>query len=111
MASSESLLCPQVLTRTGQLASTLFSDTLRAHMTKARGVLPTILVLVSIFSDMPVARGATNTFREWKRPVMTWVPPYAVSQCKARLTESFGGRGMKDALTHLGLQFWKPTKN
>ncbi len=80
-------------------------------MTKARGVLPTMLVLVFIFSEMPVARGATNTFCEWKRPVMTWVPPYAVSQCKARLTESFGSRGMKDALTHLGLQFWKPTRN
>ena len=37
---------------------------------------------------------------------MTWVPPYAVSQCQARLTEPFGSRGMKDALTHLGLQFW-----
>src|SRR6185503_15661734 len=24
---------------------------------------------------------------------------------------SFGGAGMKDALTHLGLQFWKPTKD
>lgn len=80
-------------------------------MTNARGVLPTLLLLVSILSHVPVARGATNTFREWKRPVMTWVPPYAVSQCKARLTESFDGRGMKDALTHLGLQFWKPTKN
>jgi len=80
-------------------------------MTNACGALPTILVLVSIFANMALARGATNTFREWKRPVMTWVPAYAVAQCKARLTESFGGRGMKDALTHLGLQFWKPTKN
>jgi len=25
---------------------------------------------------------------------------------QARLTEPFGSRGMKDALTHLGLQFW-----
>jgi hypothetical protein len=41
---------------------------------------------------------------------MTWVPPYAVGGSKARLEQSFGGAGMKDALTHLGLQFWKPTK-
>lgn len=42
---------------------------------------------------------------------MTWVPPYAVAKSKARLTESFDGLGMKDALTHLGLQFWVPTKD
>jgi hypothetical protein len=41
--------------------------------------------------------------------VMTWVPPYAVTGCKERLNQSFGGVGMKDGLTHLGLQFWCPT--
>ena len=40
---------------------------------------------------------------------MTWVPPYAVSACQQRLNESFDGAGMKDGLTHLGLQFWNPT--
>lgn len=40
---------------------------------------------------------------------MTWVPPYAVGKCKERLDQSFGGVGMKDGLTHLGLQFWMPT--
>ncbi len=44
-----------------------------------------------------------------RRLVMTWVPPYAVAKCKARLQESYNGVGMKDALTHLGLQFWVPT--
>jgi hypothetical protein len=39
---------------------------------------------------------------------MTWVPPYAVGASKARLNESFGGIGMKDGLTDLGLQFWEP---
>jgi len=34
-----------------------------------------------------------------------------VARCKARLEESFSGAGMKDALTHLGLQFWKPTRD
>jgi hypothetical protein len=46
---------------------------------------------------------------ESKRIVMTWVPPYAVEKCAARLRENFGDRGMKDGLTHLGLQFWTPT--
>jgi len=78
-------------------------------MTNTCNALPTILVLASILGNLPLARGATNTFRAWKHPVMTWVPPYAVSRCQSRLTESFGGAGMKDALTHLGLQFWKPT--
>ena len=47
----------------------------------------------------------------YKRLVMTWVPPYAVGKSRARLTESFGAVGMKDALTHLGLQFWVPTRD
>jgi hypothetical protein len=42
------------------------------------------------------------------RPVMTWVPPYAVKVSKARLNESFEGVGMKDGLTDLALQFWQP---
>jgi len=40
---------------------------------------------------------------------MTWVPPYATDVCRARLDQSFGGMGMKDGLTHIGLQFWRPT--
>lgn len=44
------------------------------------------------------------------RRVMTWVPPYAVTACKERLRESFDGIGMKDGLTHLGLQFWNPSE-
>jgi hypothetical protein len=51
-----------------------------------------------------------NSFPNYRRPVMTWVPSYAVAQSKARLQESFDGAGMKDALTHLGLQFWVPAK-
>jgi hypothetical protein len=42
---------------------------------------------------------------------MTWVASYAVGRSKARLSESFGEVGMKNALTHLGLQFWQPTKD
>jgi hypothetical protein len=67
-----------------------------------RGELP-------VTDAVPVA--TTSAFPPCKRPVMTWVPPYAVGRSKARLEESFGGAGMKDALTHLGLQFWKPTED
>lgn len=42
---------------------------------------------------------------------MTWVPPYAVDACRERLDQSFDGVGMADGLTHLGLQFWQPTKD
>lgn len=41
--------------------------------------------------------------------VMTWVPPYGMSTSKKRLNQSFDGIGMKDGLTHIGLQFWSPT--
>lgn len=44
------------------------------------------------------------------RRVMTWVPPYAIDESKSRLEESFDGIGMKDGITHLGLQFWNPTR-
>ena len=41
---------------------------------------------------------------------MTWVPPYATNICQYRLNDSFGGMGMKNGLTHLGLQFWRPSE-
>jgi len=41
---------------------------------------------------------------------MTWVPPYATEICKDRLDESFGEVGLKNGLTHMGLQFWRPTE-
>ena len=68
------------------------------------------LMLFFLAAGVSLSRGATNSFPAWKHPVMTWVPPYAVARGEARLGESFGGAGMKDALTHLGLQFWKPTR-
>ena len=36
--------------------------------------------------------------------------PYATSTCLDRLNESFGDMGMKNGLTHLGLQFWRPAE-
>ena len=52
--------------------------------------------------------GMAQELRKQRR-VMTWVPPYAVEACRERLDQSFDGVGMKDGLTHLGLQFWHPT--
>ena len=43
------------------------------------------------------------------RMVMTWVPPYAIDKCRARLDADVDGVGPKDGLTHLALQFWVPT--
>jgi GH18 family chitinase len=41
---------------------------------------------------------------------MTWGPPYATEICRDRLDESFGEVGLKNGLTHMGLQFWRPTE-
>lgn len=40
--------------------------------------------------------------------VMTWVPPYAIPQCKAAVQADFGKCDVKDGLTRVGLQFWVP---
>ena len=55
------------------------------------------------------AENVKNSKAKFSR-VMTWVPPYATSKCLDRLNESFGGVGMKNGLTHLGLQFWRPSE-
>lgn len=52
---------------------------------------------------------AGPVFKPAARMVMTWVPPYSTDQSKARLAESYDGVGLKDALTHLALQWWEPT--
>ncbi len=43
------------------------------------------------------------------RKVMTWVPPYGMTQSWARLSSLYSGAGPRNALTHLALQFWVPT--
>jgi hypothetical protein len=43
------------------------------------------------------------------RMVMTWVPPYSIEKCRARLQQAVDGIGPKDGLTDLALQFWLPT--
>src|SRR4051812_29150732 len=47
-------------------------------------------------------------FRPYQRPVTTWVAPYAVAKSFERLKTT---PGVADALTHLGLQFWTPTRD
>jgi hypothetical protein len=44
-----------------------------------------------------------------QRLVMTWVPPYALDPSWEQLNKTYGGAGPKNALSHLGLQFWVPT--
>ena len=44
------------------------------------------------------------------RKVISWVAPYAIPQTRARLANLYGGVGPRNALTHLALQFWTPTK-
>ena len=67
--------------------------------------------LALVFTLLPTgAVCAEQPGRGPGRRVTTWVPPYAVGACKQRLNESFDGVGIKDGITHLGLQFWNPTK-
>ena len=77
-------------------------------MFRTRSITSSFCIVVLLLTGFFIsnAQGA-----ETKARIMTWVPPYAVETCKNRLKESFNGIGMKDGLTHLGLQFWHPTKD
>jgi hypothetical protein len=44
------------------------------------------------------------------RMVMTWIPSYAIGDSLKQLKALHGGAGPSKALTHIGLQFWQPTK-
>ena len=65
-----------------------------------------IYILLQITLCAALVRGQDSSTN---RNVMTWVPPYAVNASLEALKESFGGAGMGNSLTHLGLQFWTPT--
>src|SRR5688500_10882696 len=70
--------------------------------------LPLFLIFAILLAAAPVrADTAPPFFRPYKHPVTTWVPPYAVADCKARLQSDVG---MSRGLTHLALQFWLPTE-
>ena len=75
-------------------------------MMKLRPVV-IILFLVSLaLSETGVAQDSSSKGR-----VMSWVPPYATEACRKNLDLSFDGVGVRDGLTHLGLQFWVPTED
>lgn len=51
--------------------------------------------------------GALLAVEAFAGPVITWVPPYSVPECKAMVKKDFGGGvGMKDGLSYLALQWW-----
>ena len=80
--------------------------------TPCRTIAALLLLVACARGEQPGILPAQRPhFRAAKRMVMTWVPPYAVAKSRARLEESFGGVGMKDAITHLGLQFFEPTRD
>jgi hypothetical protein len=66
--------------------------------------------ILALLVGLPGAAAADGEQSAKARRVMTWVPPYAIGDSKARLGESFDGLGIKDGITHLGLQFWNPSK-
>lgn len=80
-----------------------------AWTVEARDASPSREVDVAT-SGLSTAPGPDPSSGDKTRLVMTWVPPYAVENCHARLSETYDGVGMADALTHLALQFWVPTR-
>ena len=50
-------------------------------------------------------------FQSSGRNVMTWVPAYASSNCKAILNDTIKSQWIKNGVTHIGLQFWVPGDN
>ena len=63
-----------------------------------------VILLVTISAEIVCGEEQTN------RKVMTWVPPYAIDASLKTLNNNFDGARPQASLTHLGLQFWTPTK-
>lgn len=53
-----------------------------------------------------VAQGGSTPVDGSKAHVMTWVPPYHIQDAKQQLSADFGGTGMAEGLSFLGLQFF-----
>ena len=75
-------------------------------MMKLRPVVIILLLASLVLSETGVAQDSSSKGR-----VMSWVPPYATEACRKNLDLSFDGVGVRDGLTHLGLQFWVPTED
>ena len=63
---------------------------------------------MSLFEKLPARLLAASLFAlpAFTGPVITWVPPYSVPECKTMVQRDFGGFGMKDGLSYLALQWW-----
>lgn len=75
-----------------------------------RLILPAVIVAVTASASGAEPGNVAPpkpSFRAYERPVTTWVAPYAVAKSKAALEAQ---PGMREALTHLALQFWVPTR-
>jgi hypothetical protein len=74
--------------------------------------MPRSLIQLSLWLSLGLLVGraySESPIPSAPRTIMTWVPPYSITQCRARLNKDVDGIGPKDALTHLALQFWNPT--
>lgn len=74
-----------------------------ARSTLLAGVLVIVLASHVRADDPPSA----PKLRAYAHPVTLWAPPYAVGKCVERLNAD---PAIGDAITHLDLQFWVPTK-
>jgi chitinase len=48
------------------------------------------------------------SFSTFGRNVMTWIPTYGTTKCKALMNDPTTSDWLKNGLTHIGLQFWVP---
>lgn len=73
----------------------------------AAGMAVAIAVASSAWSQETPAAGPAVAYPP--RTIITWVPPYDRATALTRLAKKYTGVGPFNSLTHLGLQFWKPT--
>ena len=85
----------------------IYADLIPMMTRLHRHCIACVLPLVPLLTGCPVESQPVK-FAEYDRPVMTWVPPYAVKTCQARLASFEGSAQPAHVLTHLGLQFWSP---
>jgi hypothetical protein len=67
------------------------------------------LLALAITLALAVPASAMEKQAPLPRMVMTWVPPYDITTSAVRLRGFYTDSGPRNALTHLGLQFWTPS--
>lgn len=70
-----------------------------------------VLLSLSMLAISARAEEAAHDFRPCRHPVMTWVPPYAVTKARTRLTPTEGAPDPAQSLSHVALQFWVPQRD